>query len=284
MAEETKGLVLAGVGGQGVILAGMIVADALVRAGHDIKQSEVHGMAQRGGSVFSHIRWGPEVDSPLVPRGSAEVLAAFEWAEAIRWVGYVREGGAVVADLRSIVPPGACDDRRSWATAYPGIDPELFSERQLKTRLIDASATAAELGNIRAANSVILGTVAAFCDIDDCHWEAAIESLVPRGTEGVNLAAFRAGREVADARVPIPAPAPPGFAGPHLIDINHHWCKDCDICSRVCPEYCLAIDANGKLNIVDAEACTGCRLCELLCPDFAISISPPLFEAVTTDG
>ncbi len=107
----SRGLLLAGVGGQGVILASMIVADALVRAGHDVKQSEVHGMAQRGGSVFSHIRWGPNVDSPLVPLGSAEVLAAFEWAEAIRWVEYVREGGAVVADIRTIVPPGACNDR-----------------------------------------------------------------------------------------------------------------------------------------------------------------------------
>ena len=189
-----------------------------------------------------------------------------------------------MADLRTIVPPGACDDRRSWTTAYPGIDPELFSERQLKTRLIDAGATAAELGNIRAANSVILGTVAAFCDIDDSHWEAAIESLVPRGTEEVNLAAFRAGREVVDARVPTPSPPPPGFAGPHLIDINHHWCKDCDICSRACPEYCLAVDTNGTLGVVDPDACTGCRLCELLCPDFAISISPPLYGAVTGNG
>ncbi len=284
MTDETKGLVLAGVGGQGVILAGMIVADAMVRAGHDIKQSEVHGMAQRGGSVFSHIRWGPGVDSPLVPRASAEVLAAFEWAEAIRWVDYVREGGAVVVDLRTIVPPGACDDRRNWTTAYPGIDPELFLDRQLKTRLIDASSTASELGNIRAANSVILGTVAAFCGIDDSHWEAAIESLVPRGTEEINLAAFRAGREVADAQAPAATPSPEGFAGPHQIDINHSWCKDCDICSRVCPEYCLAIDNNGKLGIVDSDACTGCRLCELLCPDFAISIRPPMAEAVTTNG
>ncbi|MFV2038932.1 MAG: 2-oxoacid:acceptor oxidoreductase family protein [Acidimicrobiales bacterium] len=281
MPEETRGLVLAGVGGQGVILAGMIVAEAMVRAGHDIKQSEVHGMAQRGGSVFSHIRWGPDVESPLVPLGSAEVLAAFEWAEAIRWVGYVREGGAVVADIRTIVPPGACNDRRSWSTTYPGIDPELFLERHLKTRLIDAAATATDLGNIRAASSVILGSVATFCGIDNAHWEAAIEHLVPRGTEEVNLAAFRAGWDVAEAQAPAPAPVPPGFSGPHLIDIRHDWCKGCDICSRVCPEYCLAVDKHGKLNIVDAEACTGCRLCELLCPDFAIEIHPPKAEAVS---
>ena len=279
MSEHSRGLLLAGVGGQGVVLASMIVADALLRAGHDVKQSEVHGMAQRGGSVFSHIRWGPYVDSPLVPLGSAEVLAAFEWAEAIRWVAYVREGGVVVADIRTIVPPGACNDRRSWTTEFPGIDAELFNDRRLKTRLVDAAATATEMGNVRAANSVILGSVAAFLDIEDAPWEAAIDRLVPPGTEDVNLAAFRAGREVAKARVPRRAADPEGFSGPHEIDIRHDWCKGCDICSRVCPEYCLAVDLDGKLTIVNPEACTGCRLCELLCPDFAIEIHPPRVAA-----
>ncbi len=279
MSSGSRGLLLAGVGGQGVVLASMIAADALLRAGYDVKQSEVHGMAQRGGSVFSHIRWGSQVDSPLVPPGSAEVLAAFEWAEAVRWVEYVREGGAVVADIRTIVPPGACSDTRTWSTLYPGIDDELFSSRHLKTRLVDAAATARELGNVRAANSVILGSMAAFIDIEMVHWEAAIESLVPHGTAEVNLAAFRAGREAAKAQIPRSRPAPRVFAGPHLIDIRHDWCKGCNICSRVCPEYCLSVDVDGVLNIVDAGACTGCRLCEILCPDFAIAIRSPEMAA-----
>jgi indolepyruvate ferredoxin oxidoreductase beta subunit len=252
----------------------MIVADALVRAGYDVKQSEVHGMAQRGGSVFSHIRWGHNVESPLVERASAEVLAAFEWAEAIRWVEYVRDGGAVVTDVRTIVPPGACNDKRSWSTNYPVLNSDVFSDRHLKTRLVDASATATELGNARAANSVILGSVAAFLDIDDAHWEAAISSLVPRGTVDVNVAAFRAGRSVPTAQLPPPAPAAQGFSGPHEIDIRHDWCKGCDICSRVCPEYCLAVSVDGELVVTNADACTGCRLCEMLCPDFAIRIHP----------
>ncbi|MCH7667961.1 MAG: 2-oxoacid:acceptor oxidoreductase family protein [Acidobacteria bacterium] len=280
MSEGSRGLLLAGVGGQGVILASMIVADALVRSGYDVKQSEVHGMAQRGGSVFSHIRWGSNVDSPLVPEGTAEVLAAFEWAEAIRWVQYVRDGGVVIADIRTIVPPGACSDRRSWSTRYPSIDAGLFTTRRLKARLIDASATAFELGNARAANSVILGAVAAFLDVDDAHWEAAIERLVPRGTVEVNLAAFREGRTVSDAPIPHQVADPVGFAGPHQIDIRHDWCKGCDICSRFCPEYCLAVDIDGKLMVVNTDACTGCRLCEILCPDFAITIRPPLEPAI----
>ena len=284
MTEGTRGLLLAGVGGQGVILAGMIVADALVRAGYDVKQSEVHGMAQRGGSVFSHIRWGSDVESPLVEKGSAEVLAAFEWAESIRWVEYVRDGGAVVADIRTIVPPGSCTDRRAWSTNYPAFNADLFSDRRLKTRLIDASSTASELGNVRAANSVILGSVAAFLDIDDVHWEAAISKLVPRGTQDVNLAAFRAGRSVPMAQIPAPTPDPEGFSGPHEIDIRHDWCKGCDICSRVCPEYCLAVSVDGELTITNAQSCTGCRLCEMLCPDFAITIRPPGVPAIVPEA
>jgi indolepyruvate ferredoxin oxidoreductase beta subunit len=260
----------------------MIVADALLQAGYDVKQSEVHGMAQRGGSVISHIRWGPRVDSPLVPLGTADVLAAFEWAEALRWVQYVREGGAVVADIRSIVPPGACIDTRSWVTEYPDIDAELLASRRLKTRLIDAVGTAAELGNVRVANSVILGSVAAFLDLEDAYWEAAIERRVPRGTVEPNLAAFRTGRVMAEATVPDRAPKVMGASGPHEIEIRHDWCKACDICSRVCPEYCLEVDPGRVLRVVDAAACTGCRLCELLCPDFAISIRSSATEPVPT--
>ncbi len=277
MPSPTRGLLLAGVGGQGVILGSMIIADALLRAGFDVKQSEVHGMAQRGGSVFSHIRWGEKVDSPLVPFGSADVLAAFEWAEAIRWVQYVRPGGAVVVDVRTIVPPGACVDRRAWSRRYPGIEPEVFHGRNLNTRLIDAAATATELGNVRAANSVLIGSVAAFLDVDQEHWEAAIETLVPPKTIDVNLKAFHVGRDVASATIPERQPEPPGFPGPHEIEINHTWCKasNCNICSRICPEYCLAVTADGKLTVPNPEACTGCKLCEMLCPDFAIEIHAP---------
>ena len=272
----SSGLLLAGVGGQGVILASMIVADALVRSGYDVKQSEVHGMAQRGGSVVSHIRWGDQVSSPLVPKASAEVLAAFEWAEGLRWVDYVRPGGAVVVDVRMIVPPGACVDRRGWATAYPRVDDAALADRRLRPRLLNAAAISTGLGNVRAANSVILGAVAGFLDIEDKHWEAAIETLVPPGTAEINLAAFAAGRDAADVVVPAPEVLPVGVAGPHQIEIKHDWCKACDICSRVCPEYCLALTLDGKLAIVDEDACTGCRLCEILCPDFAIRIHPPV--------
>ncbi len=275
MSDNSKGLLLAGVGGQGVILASMIIADALMRAGFDVKQSEVHGMAQRGGSVVSHIRWGRDVASPLVEKGSAEVLAAFEWAEAIRWVDYVRDEGAVVTDIKTIVPPGACHDTHAWSTAYPRFEIDLFRSRRIETRFVDATSNAAQLGNVRAANSVILGSVAGFVGIDLVYWEEAIAGLVPKGTEEINLAAFHAGMNAPMAQIPAPPREPADFLGPHLIDIQQDWCKSCDICPRVCPEHCLKLDVDGTLLVINADACTGCRLCEMLCPDFAITIRPP---------
>ncbi len=285
MAEPVRSLLLAGVGGQGVVLASMIVAESLLRAGYDVKQSEVHGMAQRGGSVFSHIRFGPAVESPLVPQGTAEVLAAFEWAEALRWLQYVRPGGAVVADVRRVIPPGACTDRRAWLTRYPVIDAAVLRDRELKAHLIDATALATDLGNVRAANSVVLGALAAYLDVDRIHWESAIEDLVPRGTADINLAAFRSGAEAPAALIGLPAPETGTGFVPARIDVNESWCKVCDICSRVCPEYCLELDGDTRLVVVAPDACTGCRLCEMLCPDFAITIHHEgQVPALTTTG
>ncbi len=277
MAEAARGLLLAGVGGQGVVLASMVVAEALSSAGHDVKQSEVHGMAQRGGSVFSHIRFGPRVASPLVPLGTAEVLVGFEWAEVLRWLPYLRPGGAVVADVRRVLPPGACRDREGWASPYPASDPAALGERASEIRLVDASSVAAGLGNAKAANSVVLGALAGLLDVPDDRWEEAIRRYVPPGTVDVNLAAFRAGMEM-ETVSPGPAPLAPSPAARRArarIEVVPEWCKGCDICPRVCPEYCLAVDAGGNLAVIDPEACTGCRLCELLCPDFAITIHLP---------
>ncbi len=286
---ETRGLLLTGVGGQGVVLASMIVSEALLQAGFDVKQTEVHGMAQRGGSVFSHIRFGSNVDSPLVPLGTAEMIAAFEWAEALRWLHYLHPGGAVVADVRRVVPPGACSDHKTWSTNYPKIAADLLSKREVKSRLLDASSVAADLGNPRAANSVVLGAAAAFLEIPDAHWESAIERYVPPDTVEINLEAFHAGRVAPDAQLETSTEPNLAVANPPNIEIRHEWCKGCDICTRVCPEFCLAVDANGKLMAVAPEACTGCRLCEMLCPDFAISIHPrdPALTPVrnvTTEG
>ncbi len=275
---NARGVVLAGVGGQGVVLASAVLAEAALQSGFEVKQSEVHGMAQRGGAVVSHIRYGERVASPVVPLASADVLAGFEWAEALRWLPYLRPGGALVVDARRIVPPGACRDHRTWGVPYPALDPRTIGGRTGEVMLIDATGTADALGNPKAANSVVLGAMSRFLDITDAAWEKAIARFVPPKTIDLNLEAFHTGK---GASTLDPADIPELGLDPlperhYRIDVNEEWCKDCGICPTICPEYCLAMDDAHRLVVVDEEACTGCRLCEVLCPDFAIRIAAPV--------
>ena len=269
----TRGLLVVGVGGQGVISASNVLAAALVAAGHDVKKSEVHGMAQRGGVVYSHLRYGHRVASPLLLRGTADLLVAFEWAEALRWLPYLRAGGTVVAATDRIVPPVASSDRRSWAWRYPPVDPAALARWAGEVLAVDARRVAAELGNAKAAGSVLLGVAARRMDLPDEAWEEGFRVGVPARALAVNLACFRAGREASLPPLPSPPPAPePSPRTPPRVEVTAAWCKGCDICVRVCPERCLALDEDDKAVVVAPEACTGCRLCELLCPDLAIAV------------
>lgn len=278
---ESGGLLLVGVGGQGVIRASDVAASALIAGGYEVKQSEVHGMAQRGGVVFSHLRFGPAVASPLLSRASADAVVAFEWAEALRWLPYLRPGGTLVASVQRIVPPASCSDRRTWAMAYPPVDGDAITRRVADLRLVDADGVAGTLGNSRAAGSVLLGIVSTLLDVPEEAWEDAITARVPPRTVDANLKAFRAGRAADFALSPAPAPRqtrPEPMRRPvPAVEITRAWCKGCDICVRFCPERCLALDdLDGELKaiLVRPHGCTGCRLCELLCPDFAIEIIP----------
>lgn len=276
-----RGVVLAGVGGQGVVLASAVLAEAALQSGFEVKQSEVHGMAQRGGAVVSHVRYGEAVASPVIPLASADVLASFEWAEALRWLPYLRPGGALVVDARRIVPPGACRDHRTWGVPYPPLDPRAISGHTGQVVLIDATGTAAALGNSKAANSVVLGVISRFLDIEDAAWEKAITRFVPPKTIDLNLEAFHIGKATATLD---PADIPQLGLDPlperrYHIEVNEAWCKDCGICVSICPEYCLGLDATRRLVVTNPEACTGCRLCEVLCPDFAIRIATPVAAA-----
>ena len=270
-----RSIVLAGVGGQGVVLASAILAEAALQADFEVKQSEVHGMAQRGGAVVSHIRYGDEVASPVIPLATADVLAGFEWAEALRWMPYLRPDGVLVVDVRRIVPPGACRDHRTWNVPYPPLRLDTVESRAATVHLLDATGIARELGNAKAANSVILGAMSRHLDLPDVAWEKAIGRFVPTGTEELNVAAFHAGKEAPPVD---PTTIPDLGLGPlperdYRIELDRTWCKDCGICPSVCPEFCLAMDRAGTLQVVDEAACTGCRLCEVLCPDFAIRIA-----------
>lgn len=261
-------------------MASGVVAAALLGGGYEVKQSEVHGMAQRGGIVFSHLRFGPTVASPLLWPGSADAVVAFEWGEALRWIPYLRPGGTLVASVERMVPPASCSDRRTWRLGYPAVDEGAVAAWTSDVRLVDARAVASSLGNARAANSVLLGILSTLLEVPGEAWEAAVTAGVPPRTVDVNLRAFRAGRA---ANLP-PAgtwspPEPPGVRPAPSIEITSAWCKGCDVCVRFCPERCLALDEELKVVAPHPESCTGCGLCELLCPDFAIEITRP--EATT---
>jgi len=279
-AQAPVNVLIVGVGGQGVIMVSKVLAELCQRHGHAVKQSEVHGMAKRGGSVFSHVRFGREVWSPTIARGEADVLVALEWAEGLRWLGHLRPGrGIFICDTKRIVPPFACLERRPGAALrYSRETPAEVVGRVAEGHAFDATGLAEALGNERAANTVLLGALSTALDFPAADWEAVIAQAVPPKTVQVNLDAFRHGRaqvepahgaEAFDAPAAAPAPQP---ATEVRLEITPAWCKSCDICVKLCPERCLALDADRIVELTDPAACTGCRLCEWLCPDFAIRV------------
>ena len=187
---DTTSVVLSGVGGQGIILASTIVARAALHAGHDVKTNEVHGMAQRGGSVVAEIRYGHKVHSPLVEPGTAVALAALERIEALRYAHYLMPGGLAVVSTLSIVPVTAS----SGQATYPA-DAEARL-RAVFPRLvyIDATGMADGVGNAKAGNVVILGALSTGLDLPEAAWVASIRESVPAEHLALNQAAFAAGR------------------------------------------------------------------------------------------
>ncbi|MDR2704866.1 MAG: indolepyruvate oxidoreductase subunit beta, partial [Planctomycetaceae bacterium] len=145
----TTSVVLVGVGGQGILLASEIVAQAAMAAGFDVKTNEVHGMAQRGGSVIAQIRYGDKVFSPLVPKHTAKVLGSLERVECLRYLDYLADDGLAVVSNQKIIPVTAS----TGGTPYPEIDEQILSQYFSKLVYLDAIAIASELGNAKAANT-----------------------------------------------------------------------------------------------------------------------------------
>jgi len=193
--SETRNVLIVGVGGQGVILASAILSQAAMEAGHDTKQSEIHGMSQRGGVVSSHVRFGEKVWSPMVPEGEAHVILAFERAEALRAVHLLAPGGQVIVNAQSIIPPLASGKDFS----YPE-DP-LGAVRQRTERMVevDAISEARELGNEKMISVLLLGALSVHLDFPGEVWKKVIRARVPKGTEEGNLKAFARGAELAAA-------------------------------------------------------------------------------------
>ncbi len=189
----TANFLLAGVGGQGTLLASDILADIGLRIGADVKKSEVHGMSQRGGAVTSHVRWGARIASPLCEKGAVDYFIAQEMLEALRWIEFVRPGGTVLLSRQQIVPTSTV----YGADQYPA-DESIFSVvRQAagKVLLIDARRVAEELGNPRVANGVLLGALSAQMEMPAEDWLEVIIARVPQKHAEINRKAFIVGRE-----------------------------------------------------------------------------------------
>ena len=185
---EIKNILLVGVGGQGTILASKILSTALVNAGYDVKMSEVHGMAQRGGSVTTQIRYGEKVFSPIIGRGEADVMVCFEKMEALRWLEFVKPGGKLVINDFEIPSAPILVGKEP----YPeGIIEDLSQKTEVS--VVKAADIAAELGNSKTMNIVLLGALVKAMGIEDMDWDTFISMNVKKGFEELNIKAFRAG-------------------------------------------------------------------------------------------
>jgi len=189
---EKIDFILAGVGGQGTILASDILTEVGYRSGYDVKKSEVHGMSQRGGSVESQVRWGRKVYSPLVEKGRADFLVGFEMLEAARWPAYLAPGGVALVNRYRIFPPAV----NAGQMKYPEED-EINRLLAARARLVwwcDATGLAAELGNPAVAGVILLGALANCLPVAEEVWQAVVEELVPRRHVDLNQRAFATGR------------------------------------------------------------------------------------------
>lgn len=191
MADMVTNILVAGVGGQGVILASDLMADTFLAAGYDVKKSEVHGMAQRGGAVSSHVRYGEKVFSPIIKMGEADYFFMTEKMETLRWLSYCNPSTAIVVDDITINPPAV----NLGEMEYPRDIEETLKTNFTKVFIIPASVMATELGNARAANVVLLGAFSTLLAIDEAIWLQCLLARLPEKLHDLNKKAFAAGRD-----------------------------------------------------------------------------------------
>jgi len=191
--SEVKNILLCGVGGQGAILTSKILTEGLIKAGYDVKMSEVHGMAQRGGSVSTQVRYGEKVHSPLFGKGQADVCVAFERMEAVRYAEYMKPGGVFIVNDYRLTPMSVA----VGAAVYPD-DAVGAVSAAFETIVVPAGGIAAGVGNARTMNVVLLGALVKALGLGEMPgvaWEDVVASLVPEKLRDVNLEAFRAGQD-----------------------------------------------------------------------------------------
>ena len=189
--SEVKSILFVGVGGQGTILASKIITEGLLKHGYDVTMSEVHGMAQRGGSVTTQVRFGKKVYSPLIEKGTADVIVAFEKSEAARWLPFLKKDGYLVVNDLEIYPVPVL----IGAEKYPENVNEKLKAAVEKTIILDANGIAEELGNIKTQNVVIVGALIKALGLDNMDWNEVLESVVPPKAIELNKKALAKGMD-----------------------------------------------------------------------------------------
>ncbi len=192
MAGKAKNILIVGVGGQGTLLTSRILAQVAVDLGYDVKVSEIHGMAQRGGSVVSQVRFGEKVYSPIISKGDADIILAFEKLEAARWLDYLKPDGMIIINDDRVDPLPVM----SGKLKYPDDIDQRIAQMVEKTMVVDASSMAIECGNVKAANVVLVGILAAAMGLPEAEVEKAIEAMVPPKALEINLKAFKQGHTI----------------------------------------------------------------------------------------
>lgn len=187
--NKTKNILLVGVGGQGIILTSKILTEALVEKGYDVLMSEVHGMAQRGGSVTTVVRFGEKVNSPIIEKGEVDILVSFEKCEALRWVNFLKKDGIIIINNYEIYPVSVNIGNEN----YPKDIETAIKKEVPNTFIIEAFKIAEELGNSKVQNLVLLGALAKALNLSGMDYESAIEKSLPEKLFEINKKAFNIG-------------------------------------------------------------------------------------------
>ena len=186
-----KNILFSGVGGQGILLASELTAAALLQVGYDVKKSEVHGMAQRGGSVTAQLRYGERVYSPLIDPGTADIQMAFEMMEAVRYLPYLNQDSTVIVNTQKILPPSVATGQ----AVYPENVLDELEKRDIRVIGVDAFSIAKQAGEVRTANVALVGALSVHLDVDVQVFASIIEQRVPQRFLKENMKAFAGGRE-----------------------------------------------------------------------------------------
>jgi indolepyruvate ferredoxin oxidoreductase beta subunit len=196
MTRKHLKFLIAGVGGQGTILASDILSEVGIRFGCDVKKSDILGLAIRGGSVVSHIQWAEKVHAPMVDEGDADFLIGFEWLETLRRLSYVRPDGVIIANDHRIDPMSVSSGKEEYPPTSEVIS---LMEKAAKTvHVIAGTKTALDLGNARSFNVVLLGALSRIMDDQPVVWRDVIRELVPAKVAGLNQTAFNKGRSLVE--------------------------------------------------------------------------------------